>query len=98
MDGLALLREIKARFPDTEVIIMTAYSSVEKAVQCMRDGAYTYVTKGEDPEKLLSEVVKIQKSKQLLEENAMLKTKVGNQDAMLETKSKAFAQVLTIAG
>lgn len=45
MDGLDLLRAIKATRPDTEVVIMTAYGSIEKAVEAMREGAYDFVTK-----------------------------------------------------
>jgi len=44
-DGLDLLAEIKRRAPDTLVIMMTGYSSVENAVEAMRRGAYHYVNK-----------------------------------------------------
>ena len=44
-DGLALLKEIKERKPDTLVILMTAYSTVENAVEAMRLGAYHYINK-----------------------------------------------------
>jgi two-component system response regulator AtoC len=45
VDGLALLREIRAKSPDTVVIVMTAYSSVDTAVAAMKAGAYHYVAK-----------------------------------------------------
>lgn len=45
MDGLDLLRAIKAIRPDTEVVIMTAFGTIEKAVEAMREGAYDFVTK-----------------------------------------------------
>jgi DNA-binding NtrC family response regulator len=44
-DGLELLAEIKRRSPDTLVIMMTGYSSVENAVEAMKLGAYHYVNK-----------------------------------------------------
>jgi DNA-binding response OmpR family regulator len=44
-DGLELLAEIKRRAPETLVIMMTGYSSVENAVEAMRRGAYHYVNK-----------------------------------------------------
>ncbi len=44
-DGLALLKEIKERKPDTLVILMTAYSTVENAVEAMKLGAYHYINK-----------------------------------------------------
>ncbi|MCC6527702.1 MAG: sigma-54-dependent Fis family transcriptional regulator [Polyangiaceae bacterium] len=44
-DGLGLLAEIRARFPAVEVILMTAYGTVETAVQAMQHGAADYLTK-----------------------------------------------------
>ena len=43
--GLEVLREIKRRRPETVVIVMTGYASVQSAVQAMKQGAYDYVTK-----------------------------------------------------
>lgn len=45
MDGLSLLSEARAIDPDIIVIVMTAYASVETAVEAMRKGAYDYITK-----------------------------------------------------
>ena len=45
MTGLDLLRDIKKRYPETLVILMTAYATVESAVAAMKAGAYDYVTK-----------------------------------------------------
>jgi DNA-binding NtrC family response regulator len=44
-DGLSVLKRIKERDPDTLVILLTAYSSVDTAVEAMRHGAYHYVNK-----------------------------------------------------
>jgi len=44
-DGLALLDQIKQRFPAVEVLIMTAYATVESAVAAMHAGAADYLTK-----------------------------------------------------
>ena len=44
-DGLAVLKRIKERDPDTLIILLTAYSSVETAVEAMRQGAYHYANK-----------------------------------------------------
>ncbi len=43
--GLDLLREVRARHPDTEVILITAYATTETAVSALQLGAYDYVTK-----------------------------------------------------
>ncbi len=45
MPGLTLLREIKRLHPDTNVIIMTAFGSIESAIEAMKQGAYDYVMK-----------------------------------------------------
>src|SRR5690348_2974933 len=45
MDGVTLLREIVARWPDTAVIVVTAVAEVESAVACLQDGAVDYVAK-----------------------------------------------------
>ena len=49
-DGLTVLRRIKETAPDTPVILMTAFSTVENAVDAMRHGAYDYLNKPFRPE------------------------------------------------
>lgn len=44
-DGYAVLKEVKAKSPDTVVIMITAYGSLETAVQAMREGAFDYISK-----------------------------------------------------
>ncbi len=56
MDGHSLLKQIKARFADTPVILMTAYGSIEKAVEAMRDGAVDYLVKPFEAEVLVNMV------------------------------------------
>lgn len=51
-DGFTLLREVKERRPNVEVILMTAYGSIPKAVEAMKEGAYNYLTKPVDPDEL----------------------------------------------
>src|SRR5262245_63986667 len=45
LDGLAVLKQIKENDPDTLVIMLTAYSNVDTAVEAMRQGAYHYANK-----------------------------------------------------
>ena len=56
MDGMEVLKQIKAKWPETKVIMITGYSTVETAVQALRLGAYNHLEKPFAPDKLLSAV------------------------------------------
>ncbi|MEK7788833.1 MAG: sigma-54 dependent transcriptional regulator, partial [Planctomycetota bacterium] len=79
MDGIDFLREIKKASPDTVVIIMTAYGSIENAVMAMKEGAYDYVTKPFSLEELTIKLQKALKHKDTIAENIMLKQRVLSQ-------------------
>jgi two-component system response regulator FlrC len=64
MDGHALLREIKSAYPYVPVLLMTAYGMIDKAVEAMRAGACTYLTKPFEPDSLLAEVARYMLSAQ----------------------------------
>jgi len=53
MDGIRLLHETKQKYPSIEVIVLTAFASLESAVEATKAGAFDYLTKPIDPEKLL---------------------------------------------
>lgn len=53
IDGMALLREIKSQQPHLECIVFTAVDDVETAIQAVRFGAYDYLVKGQNNEKLV---------------------------------------------
>lgn len=73
MDGITLLEKIKAHRSPSLVILLTAYGSVEDAVQAMKKGAYYYLTKPVNLEELQFLVRKALKSRDLEEENQELK-------------------------
>ncbi|MCC7212166.1 MAG: sigma-54-dependent Fis family transcriptional regulator [Candidatus Brocadia sp.] len=79
MDGIEFLKEIKKVSPDTVVIIMTAYGSIENAVIAMREGAYDYVTKPFSLEELIIKLQKALKHKDIVAENILLKRQVVSQ-------------------
>jgi two-component system response regulator FlrC len=56
MDGHALLKQIKKRWPDIPVLVMTAYGTIQKAVAAIRDGALDYLTKPFEAEVLVNTV------------------------------------------
>lgn len=76
MDGIQLLRTIKGTRPEVMVILMTAYGTIETAVEAMRIGATDYITKPIDLNDLLIRISKAQKESLLLRENRLLRMEV----------------------
>jgi DNA-binding NtrC family response regulator len=68
MDGLEVLKETKSINPMTEVIVMTAYSTVESGVEAIKSGAYDYIQKPFNKDELLILVAKALERKNLLTE------------------------------
>ncbi len=64
-DGLSILHHTKGTFPDTEVIIITAYAEVKTAVQAIKDGAFDYLAKPFSNEELLITIERFLKFRRL---------------------------------
>jgi two-component system NtrC family response regulator len=79
MDGIELLENIKQNDPDLPVIMMTAHGTVDKAVEAMQKGAYTYVLKPFDNERLIIYVKKAISMYQVVKENRRLRNAVESQ-------------------
>ena len=73
MDGLKVLKSIKESSPDTLVIIITAFGTVDVAVEAMKAGAYDYITKPFNREALKLTVKKALQFSGMAEENKRLK-------------------------
>jgi len=76
MDGIAALKRIKAHNPAIPVLIMTAYSSVQTAVDALKTGAYDYLTKPLDFDTLRLTVERAMEHTRLKNENRRLKQKL----------------------
>jgi two-component system response regulator HydG len=74
--GAELLRAIKELSPDTEVVLMTAYGTVETAVQAMRDGAYDFVEKPLKRMTIVKSVRKAAERQLLVAENRSLRQEI----------------------
>lgn len=96
MDGLEMLRRIKSIKPDSIVIVMTAFATVDTAVKALKDGAYDYVTKPFDPDDLTHLIRNATKQISLVDENETLKQKVISLENVedLIGKSEAMKSVL----
>jgi len=96
-DGLTLLRQIKESSPDTLVILMTAFSTVENAVAAMKHGAYHYLNKPFNLDDVSAVVEKALETSRLRREVRMLRGSqsrdygfdaiIGSSSAMVEAKS-----------
>ncbi|OGW50614.1 MAG: transcriptional regulator [Nitrospirae bacterium RBG_19FT_COMBO_58_9] len=84
--GMEFLRRLKDTWPDTEVVVMTAYGSIDTAVEAMRCGAYDYFTKPIDRERLPIVVDKALERQALTTENKQLRDR-------LETRTR-FDQMI----
>ncbi len=73
MDGLELLKNIKAKNPDLPVIMMTAHGTVDKAVEAMQKGAHSYILKPFDNERLIIYVNKAISTYRVVKENQRLR-------------------------
>lgn len=73
MDGLTILKGFKEINPEVEVIMITAFGSIENAVNALKTGASEYLTKPIDLDDLLFKIKKIEDKKYLVHENRVLK-------------------------
>ncbi len=72
-DGISLMKEFHQINPDIPVIILTAFGSIESAVEAMKQGACSYLTKPFDPRELLLQIEKALESRRLFSEIKRLK-------------------------
>jgi DNA-binding NtrC family response regulator len=103
MDGMEMLKRIKTLRKESIVIIMTAFATIDTAVQALKDGAFDYVTKPFDPDDLSHLIRNAAKQIDLTVENDFLREKVvslenvedliGNSKAM----QHVFQQVESVA-
>ena len=78
MDGLEVLNAIKERDPETAVIVMTAYGTIETAVSAIKMGAFDFLTKPFDPDHLTMLIDRALENRRLLAENSLLRSELAN--------------------
>lgn len=79
MDGIETMMEIHRVRPDASIIIITAYATVDTAIQAMKEGAQEYIVKPCNPQEISMLVSRILKLKKLQSENAILRKKLTRQ-------------------
>jgi len=89
IDGLQVLAQARTMQPDAAVIIMTAYATVDTAVQAMKQGAYDYLVKPFEPEELSLMVGKLTNQEALRRENVLLRKALKRQFEFKDLVSKS---------
>lgn len=94
MDGSKLIREIREEGIEADIIVMTAYGSIESAVDSMRYGASDYFVKSNDPHELVLKVEKLARMFELQRKNNLLMEKQKQPEVFLDSKNKRYLQLL----
>lgn len=101
MNGLELLREIKRINPEIETVIMTAYGTIETAVEAMKAGARDYLTKPIDFDELCILIDRVAEHRTLVQENRMLREELmakGVPADAIRYQSRKMAELVNLAG
>jgi diguanylate cyclase (GGDEF)-like protein len=94
MTGLELLKEVKEHCPDTQVIIITSFASLETALEALRSGAYDYLLKPFDDLSIISAGAKRAIEKVcLIEENRSLLNSLQKKNAELKSANKILNRI-----
>ncbi|HEX9828706.1 MAG TPA: sigma-54 dependent transcriptional regulator [Bacteroidota bacterium] len=99
VDGMEVLKFIKDRYLDSQVIMLTGVADIKRAVECMQMGAYTYLTKPHPAEELLATIDRALERKRLTIENKVLKTELARHALSSEIvgQSRAFLEILKLS-
>jgi DNA-binding NtrC family response regulator len=94
-DGFEVVRFVKERHPDTEVVMMTAYASIEAAVEAIKRGAYDYIQKPFDPDDVVLVVARALERRALRTQAAELRSQLTGPSGFhhLVGRSAAMQQV-----
>jgi len=99
IDGIETMMEIRKLRPDASIIIITAYATVDTAIQAMKEGAQEYIVKPCNPHEISLLVSRILKVKKLQRENAILRKKLTRQyhHRDIITKNSRMEKILELA-
>jgi DNA-binding NtrC family response regulator len=97
MSGLEVLKEIRKREIDVTVVMITAYGTIERAVQAMKEGAYDFIPKPFEPEHIALTVRKALERERLKREVEILSEEVGERYRLVVGKSAKMNQAIETA-
>ncbi|MBE9535514.1 MAG: sigma-54-dependent Fis family transcriptional regulator [Proteobacteria bacterium] len=98
MSGIEVLEVVKEDYPQTLVVMITAYGSVETAVQAMKRGANDYLLKPFDPDQLSLLTEKLMQQKRIMDENIFLREQMAEAIRFenLVGRSEAMQELFTL--
>ena len=94
MDGIELLKRVKARWPDIDVILITGYGTVEVAVEALKEGAYDFITKPVKKAYLLRAVERAAEKQRLARENRELRSQLGGRGPRIIQASSQMRNIM----
>ncbi len=99
VDGTEVLKFIKANFPSVEVVMLTGVADVRTAVECIRVGAYDYITKPTTADELLTSIQRAVERRQLVIDNTVMKGVIEKLQGQFEMvgESDSFRRMLDVA-
>jgi two-component system NtrC family response regulator len=98
-NGVDFLQKIKTAFPLTEVILLTAFGKISDGVQAMKNGAFDYIVKGDDNDKIIPLLYKALEKVQLQKKVKQLEKRISDKYSFdnIIGKSKGLEQVIDLA-
>ncbi len=98
-NGLEFTREIRAQYPHVEVILMTAFGQIADGVQAIKDGAFDYLAKGDDNNRILPLIARAFEKIDLAQRVADLEQQIGDQHSFdrIIGRSSMLHAVLALA-
>jgi two-component system, NtrC family, response regulator len=98
-NGVDFLQNIKRSFPLTEVILLTAFGNIADGVQAMKNGAFDYIVKGDDNDKIIPLLYKAVEKVHLQKKVKQLEKRIGDKYSFdtIIGKSKGIEQVIDLA-
>jgi DNA-binding NtrC family response regulator len=101
MDGMQVLQAVKGINPEIDVVIITAYGTIETAVDAMKAGALDYITKPLEFDELLLLVERVSERRTLLKENEILREQLGEKGVTSDRiiyRSEKMSSLINMAG
>jgi two-component system, NtrC family, response regulator len=98
-NGVDLVAELKQKYPDIEIVVITAFGTIEGGVAAMRNGAFDYITKGDDDDRIVLTIEKADEKASLRRQVRELQRRVESkvEFSKLIGKSESFSTAIELA-